>query len=96
MDSRKRSERASRSYSEKHATTDYSTTAKIVNTKKNININKINNHNQPAASIQYETDEDELPKEVERITASSGKNKKRKINLSPDRRMNSKTPQQIK
>jgi hypothetical protein len=46
--------------------------------------------------IIYEADKDELAKEVEWITASSRKNKKRKINLSPDRRMNSKTPQLIK
>jgi hypothetical protein len=32
--------------------------------QENINTNKINNHNQPTVSIQYETDEDELPKEV--------------------------------
>jgi hypothetical protein len=45
-------------------------------------------------------DEDELRKEVEWITASNRKNKKRKINpspdSSPDRRINSKTPEQIK
>jgi hypothetical protein len=64
--------------------------------QENINTNKINNHNEPTASIQYETDENELPKEVEWITASSRKTKKTKINSSPDCRMNSKTPQQIK
>jgi hypothetical protein len=68
--------------------------------QENINTNKIDNHNQPTSSIQYEMDEDELPKEVEWITASCRINKKRKINpsldSSPDRRMNSKTPQQIK
>jgi hypothetical protein len=68
--------------------------------QENINTNKIKNHNQPTASVQCETDENELPKEVEWITASSRKNKKIKINpspdSSPDRRMNSKTPQQIK
>jgi hypothetical protein len=64
--------------------------------QENINTNKINHHNQPTASIQYEMGKDESPKEVEWITASSRKNKKRKINLSPDRRMNSETPHQIK
>jgi hypothetical protein len=47
--------------------------------RENINTNKINNHNQPTASIQYETDEDELSKEVEWITASSRKNKKKRL-----------------
>jgi hypothetical protein len=33
--------------------------------QENINTNKVNNHNQPTVSIQYEMDENELPKEVE-------------------------------